>query len=234
MWVPGVAEDRLNADPSRMRRIGPGPGDASGIDKSERDGDGEPAPVADITDPRWARAVAHPLRVRLLSALSERELSPVLLARELGASLPTTAYHVRRLRQLGLVELVRTRRRRGAVEHIYRARPHPRVSDAELRSLEGMPKQRLVAAVLDHLRVHAIHAAGAGGFDRPEARLAHISLELDAHAWSQLARETARLLDAAERIASQAAERIASKPEAACPARLAVLLYEPALQDRAQ
>ena len=47
--------------------------------------------------------------------------SPKELASELNASLGNVTYHVTILRALGMIELVSTRRR-GAVEHFYKAR----------------------------------------------------------------------------------------------------------------
>src|SRR3954464_12059243 len=99
-------------------------------------------PITNIDDPRYVKAMSHPLRVRILALLDERPASPVELsgwraappratphpARPgelsgwLGSTLGTTAYHVRTLERLGLVELVAEHRVRGAVEHHYRAR----------------------------------------------------------------------------------------------------------------
>ena len=79
-------------------------------------------------DRRFVNAMSHPLRVRILAMLDERQASPNQLAGWLGASLGTVAYHVRTLLQLGLIELVDETRVRGAVEHHYRAVARPTVS----------------------------------------------------------------------------------------------------------
>src|SRR6266540_5054694 len=78
-------------------------------------------PVIQIVDENVARAISHPLRRELLRLLGEREASPSELAIELAAPLATVSYHVRKLADLELVELVRTTPRRGATEHHYRA-----------------------------------------------------------------------------------------------------------------
>src|SRR4051794_37828743 len=72
-------------------------------------------------DPRLIKVFAHPLRVRILAILEQRVASPSEIAGELDASLGVVSYHVRRLEALGLIKLVRTTPRRGAVEHHYRA-----------------------------------------------------------------------------------------------------------------
>ncbi len=61
--------------------------------------------------------------------LDEGAASPVVLATKLDQPLGTIAYHVRTLYDLGLLELVSTRQRRGATEHYYRTKAHPRFTD---------------------------------------------------------------------------------------------------------
>ena len=86
-------------------------------------------PITNMDDPRYVKAMSHPLRVRILALLDERIASPVELAGWLDSSLGTVAYHVRTLERMGLIELVRETRVRGAVEHHYRSKERPRVSD---------------------------------------------------------------------------------------------------------
>jgi DNA-binding transcriptional ArsR family regulator len=67
------------------------------------------------------KALNHPFRVRALTILTERTASPKELGLALGESVNFASYHIRALADLGLLELVRTEPRRGAVEHYYRA-----------------------------------------------------------------------------------------------------------------
>ena len=46
--------------------------------------------------------------------------SPVRISELFGWTLGSTAYHIRRLHEAGLIKLAREERVRGAVEHIYR------------------------------------------------------------------------------------------------------------------
>lgn len=52
------------------------------------------------------RALAHPLRLRLLSLLTARAMSASEAARELGESQANVSYHMRQLHAVGLLELV--------------------------------------------------------------------------------------------------------------------------------
>jgi predicted transcriptional regulator len=77
-----------------------------------------PRPVS--LDQRLAKALSNSLRAKALTLISEGVASPKAIAEKLDADVRTVAYHVRVLKRLGCVELVETKARRGAVEHIYR------------------------------------------------------------------------------------------------------------------
>src|SRR3954449_12370150 len=144
-------------------------------------------PITDIDDPRYVKALAHPLRVRILALLAERSSSPVQLASKLDATLGTVAYHVRTLHSLGLVELVDTRQRRGATEHYYRAREHPRFPDDAWSGLAPVAKQRMLNAMLQQVGEYVTAAAASGGFDHPEAHMTRTGMRLDERGFKQLA-----------------------------------------------
>src|ERR1700742_1094431 len=106
-------------------------------------------PIADVSDVRYVRAISHPVRMRLLAILEKEPASPKMLAERLSIALGTIAYHIRTLNSLGLLELVDTKQRRGAVEHYYQAKEHPRFSDQAWAELDVVAKQRVLTAVLN-------------------------------------------------------------------------------------
>ena len=61
------------------------------------------------------------MRVRALTVLNQRVASPSELAAEQEAPVGDVAYHVRVLRELGMIQLVSTRQVRGATQHFYRS-----------------------------------------------------------------------------------------------------------------
>src|SRR3954469_22428362 len=136
-------------------------------------------PSTTIDDPRYVKALSHPLRVRILAMLQERTATPVELASWLGSRLGTVAYHVRTLHELDLIELVDETRVRGAVAHHYRAKERPRVSDEAWGSAAPMAKQAAVGAALQTIDDYARASAAAGGFDRPDATLIRLVMKLD-------------------------------------------------------
>lgn len=188
-------------------------------------------PITDIDDPRYVKALAHPLRIRILAMLADRVASPVQLAAQLDATLGTVAYHVRTLHSLGLVELVDTRQRRGATEHYYRAREHPRFPDDAWSGLAPVAKQRMLSAMLQQIGQYVTSSAAAGGFDDADAHMTRVSLRLDDRGFKQLAAASRKWLREAERIEEAAAARLdrcsdADGPDEAVEAGLVVMVFE--------
>lgn len=72
-------------------------------------------------DLAWSRALAHPVRVEILrSLLAQEPGTPSGFAAMLEIPLGVASHHVRRLRDLRLIRIVRRTHRRGAVQHHYR------------------------------------------------------------------------------------------------------------------
>ena len=183
-------------------------------------------PIEDVEDPRYVKALAHPLRVRILSMLEERDASPVQLSEHLDATLGTVAYHVRTLERLGLIEMVATHQRRGATEHVYAAREHPRFSDAAWSSTSPMAKHVMIASALSQIGEFTTKSAAAGGFDGPEASCTREAIKLDSEGYELLAAAAQRWRDEAEAIEKAAAKRLKGSDARAMDAGLVLLLFE--------
>lgn len=69
------------------------------------------------------------MRARALTVLNQRVASPSELAAEQEAPVTDVAYHVRVLRELGMIQLVSTRQVRGATQHFYRSVAQPHLDD---------------------------------------------------------------------------------------------------------
>ena len=165
-------------------------------------------PITNIDDPRYVKALSHPLRVRILAMLQERTASPSQLSEWLGATLGTTAYHVRSLHQLGLIELADETRVRGAIEHHYRAGKRPMVSEDAWAQAPPIAKQAAVGSSLQMIDDYARASAAAGGFDHGDAALIRLSMKLDPKGWQLLAKACKRLYEQAQRIEADARERL--------------------------
>ncbi len=171
-------------------------------------------PYSDINDPRLIKALAHPLRVRILSILESRDMaSPNEMADELGVSLGVMSYHVRRLHALGFLELVKRTPRRGAIEHHYRAKARPRVTDEGWAETPSIVKRAMVGASLQQITGYINTAAQQGGFDRGDAHLSRTVLMLDDEGWRELAGEMAAWMTRVEQLEEESLKRIAESGE---------------------
>jgi len=185
-------------------------------------------PITNIDDPRYVKALSHPLRVRILAMLQERTASPSQLSEWLGATLGTTAYHVRSLHQLGLIELADETRVRGAIEHHYRAGKRPMVSEDAWSQAAPIAKQAAVGSALQMIDEYSRKSAAEGGFDRAEAHLSRTSLKLDAKGWEALNKACLKFVEQVEKIDAAAKERAQKRPhdEELGDAQVVLLAFE--------
>ena len=171
------------------------------------------API-DITDPKLVRAYAHPLRIHILGLLDNRTASPREIAAELGSPLSNTAYHVRQLVALGLVELVRRTARRGAIEHHYTAKVRPTITDEGWAQLPDIVKRAVLDGWLQQTLTHVVAAAQEGGFHREDAHHSRTAGPLDAEGWKVVSRELAGTLKRVEEAFEKSRARIEEDPDA--------------------
>jgi DNA-binding transcriptional ArsR family regulator len=83
----------------------------------------------------------HPTRIRAL-VLLEFESSPAEIATVIDAPLGVVSYHVRMLREYGLIEQTRTEPKRGALQHFYRRTELAEVLLGKLNGLLGAPARQ--------------------------------------------------------------------------------------------
>jgi DNA-binding transcriptional ArsR family regulator len=166
----------------------------------------------DITDPRVAKALAHPLRLEILRHLGDRTASPSQIAAEIGAPLTNVSYHVRKLRSLGLIKLVRKTPKRGVVEHHYSATPRPTVSDEAWSGTPAIVKEALLTPATARVCAVMTKAAREGGYDRGNAHFSVEEMKVDEEGWSAAAKVLSDALEEILRIHQGAAERLKADP----------------------
>jgi DNA-binding transcriptional ArsR family regulator len=141
----------------------------------------------EVIDQRLIRALAHPLRIRILEALSERVASPIRLSDDLDAGLSHVAYHTRALDKCGCLELVDTAQRRGATEHFYKASPHSFIGDRIWRRVPRALLGGVSGATLQSFMDRAVAALEAGTIDgREDTTLSWSPVLLDQQGWDEV------------------------------------------------
>ena len=163
-------------------------------------------------DDRIIKAVAHPLRQRLLHALNQGATSPSRLADQLGEPLGNVSYHVKILEKYGAVELVETVPVRGAVEHFYRATARPFADDEHWAQLPVATRRALFDHILQQIWDHVVEATRAGGLDDEHTHVSWTTLELDQRAYEELTEHLATTLNRAMELEAEAAVRMSRMP----------------------
>jgi DNA-binding transcriptional ArsR family regulator len=180
----------------------------------------------DITDPRLAKALAHPLRLEILRVLGDRTSSPSEIAAEIGAPLTNVSYHVRKLRALGLIKLVRKTPKRGVIEHYYSAKPRRTVTDEAWAGTPAIVKEAIISPMVERTAKTMLEAAGSGGFERHNAHFSNNVWKLDEKAWNQAAKILGQAHDAIEKLEQEAGERLASGSDSPIAVGSMISLFE--------
>jgi DNA-binding transcriptional ArsR family regulator len=179
----------------------------------------------DITDSRIAKAYAHPLRIHILGKLDNRVASPSELATELKAPLTHVSYHVRQLAGLGLIKLVKTTPRRGAVEHHYTANIRPTIPDAAWSDIPEIVKSNLMSGWVQQAGAEVTTAVSEGGFERDNAHISRTPMELDEKGWNAIAKELEKTLQRVDKIAAESKARLDKDKSAERMKAMSVILF---------
>jgi DNA-binding transcriptional ArsR family regulator len=178
-------------------------------------------------DLRMAKALSHPIRVQILSFLHKRVASPNQMAQEFEEGLSQVSYHVKVLRELECIELVKTEPRRGAVEHFYRATARSFLTDSDWETLPDSVRQGISAVGVQMVVEDALEALGADTFDsRADRHLSRTPLILDEQGWGDIATILAEALDRVLEVQAESASRLANGDEKGIPAKVEILHFE--------
>jgi len=178
-------------------------------------------------DQRLVKALAHPLRVEILTILNERMASPNELSKELEEGLSQVSYHVKVLKDFECIEMVKTEPRRGAVEHYYRATARAFLSDKDWQKLPASIKPGMSASFVKMLIDDVAGALKGGTFDARDDR--HISWTpgtVDEQGWKESVDLVNETLERAMAIHTGSAKRLAKSGEEGIPATVVLMNFE--------
>jgi hypothetical protein len=132
-----------------------------------------------LVDPRFAKALSHILRQHILLAMVYGEFSPKELATKLNEEVNQVSYHVRVLREIKIIRGTRTERRRGAIEHYYRANIKALLPIEAWQGLEQELRAIVGAAQANDVFNELAEAVEAGKLDGEHDLLSRTPLVLD-------------------------------------------------------
>jgi DNA-binding transcriptional ArsR family regulator len=160
-------------------------------------------------DQDLVRALAHPMRVRILEALQGRIASPTELAREFRESLGVVSYHANALLEVECIEQVRTQPKRGTIEHFYTVKPRSFIGHQDWRRTPVSVRGGVTDEAIRTFVAKVGAAVDADTIDsRDDTTLNWMPMMVDDRGW----RETAEILDRALRelmsVAADSRERL--------------------------
>jgi DNA-binding transcriptional ArsR family regulator len=124
----------------------------------------------ELIDSRLAKAISHPLRVRIMVELDRGPMSPAEFAAQFGGNLENVAYHFRTLLKCDCVRICGERPRRGAIEHFYESTRRALFSEAEFSALPASVKSGMSASTLSTFMDRAAEALMTNKLDSHETR----------------------------------------------------------------
>ena len=174
-----------------------------------------------------AKALAHPLRVRILTSLHKGVSSPNQLSQELDEPLGNVSYHVKTLLEYDCVELVKTEPRRGAVEHFYCATERAFFSAGDWEKIPASARKGISGSILETVGQDATEALMAGSIDaRSDSHITRTPLNLDDKGWSDVTKLLADTVAKALAIQEEATARLSKKKSDAIGTKLAIFHFE--------
>ncbi len=174
-----------------------------------------------------AAIVAHPTRVRCFMILAERTASPVEIAQEIGKDVGHVGYHVRKLQELNLIELVDEKPVRGAVEHFYRAVERPVVSEEEFAEQSVAEREVFTRYVIQCHITDVARAIDEHTFDaRTNRVLVRMPLVIDEEGFQELSDLHTEAYERTLEIQAKSAERMTSSGGEGIPTVSTAMFFE--------
>ena len=174
---------------------------------------GKTSSDGETLDQNLVRALSHPMRVQILEALQGHSASPTELARQFRESLGVVSYHANALLDVGCIEQVRTRPKRGTIEHFYTARPRSFIGHQDWRRAPLSVRAGVTSEALRTFAAKIGEAIDADTIDRREdTTLNWMPITVDEQGWRETAEILDRALQALMKVAAASRERLGGEP----------------------
>lgn len=179
-----------------------------------------------VMDQRLIKALSHPLRAHVLATLNERIASPIEMAEEIDLDVAFLSYHVRVLNDLGCIDLVETGRKRGAIEHFYKAKAALFFDDREWKKLPASLRSDMITGLFQKILDDAMGALKAGVFGRTNSHVTWMPILLDDRGTDDTHAVLRWTLERLFAIQAESAERLAEDGKRGTPTTVALAGFE--------
>jgi hypothetical protein len=178
-----------------------------------------------------ATVLAHPLRVRILEILNQRDLSPVEFCREgfapANMDVSHVAYHFRELAEYGCLTVTEENKRRGSIEHVYRGLARAYFSDLQWSELDETERAKISKTMVQGLLARVEGSLMSGLFDsRLDRHLSWVAMRLDDQGWREMSTTLAAAFGEIEQIRGDAEQRLEENGDAGIPSTCGILGFQ--------
>lgn len=161
-------------------------------------------------DRRLIEALGHPVREHVLAVLNERIASAREIGEEIGADVSSFYHHVEELEKLGCIERVKTKRRRGAKEHFFRAKRTVFFDEEAWRQVPATMRTDLATRFIQSIIDDAVSALESGTLTRRgDEHLSWTPGDFDEVGWVEATELMAQTLERLTAIRRKSADRLA-------------------------
>lgn len=176
---------------------------------------------------RRRKAPANSLRVRIIAACVQREVTPREIAEQEQIDVVTVGYYFRDLEKKGYLHVSRKEQARGFKRHYYVADRQKVIMDEEFGQMAAAEQHEVSEAVLRDLLVACRDALQAGTLDaRSDSHLSWGPYKLDGQGWKDLMGELNRMLERSFEIQAESLVRLRKSGEEPIPTVFALAGFE--------
>jgi DNA-binding transcriptional ArsR family regulator len=173
------------------------------------------------------KALANPVRARVLIVLSDRSASAAEIAEIIGQPIGKVRYHLRSLAQSGMIGWEEAEDRRGVREYFWAVRTQQVVEDEQYPEMTVEQIRRLNSFVL---RLMFKDASAALREDAVATRTDHALVrfrpQVDERGWNELVKVYRSAIAGIEAVSERASRRLAEAGEDPIHASASMLLFE--------
>jgi len=173
------------------------------------------------------KAPANSLRVRIVAACVQREVTPREIAEREGIDVAVVGYYFRDLEKKGYLRVSRKEPARGFQRHYYVADRRKVILDDEFGQMGAAEQHEVSEALLRDFLLACKEALHAGTLDaRSDSHLTWGPYEVDEQGWKDLMSELARILERSFEIQAESRVRLRKSGKDPIPTVFALAGFE--------
>ncbi len=175
-----------------------------------------PGQAGKTVNERVGFALAHRVRVEILTLLNESVYTADEIAEVIGESRQNVHHHLKELLSGHSIEIAKIEKRRNADLHYYRAVEMPSFSEAEIEAMTKQERQDMAGLIVQHSTAELMAALAAGKLSSDmQICLIWRWINLDSQGRRKLAEEQLKWWDRVREIEAESVNRRAESGERA-------------------